>query len=343
MLCAPREGACAMETAGRVSSTGAPLSPPALALPATTLLLLYAVLLLGGERLLNDPDTFLHIAAGNWIWAHGSVPRVDPFSASFAGTPWTAHEWLAELILAGAHALLGWGGVVLLAAAMVALAFAILAATAARSLAPLPGLALIGLSICLAAPHLAARPHVLALPILAFWAAALLRARAEVRPPSPALLPLMALWANLHAGFVFGLALAGAFAAEALLAAPDRARRIAALRGWGGFLAGAALLPLLNPHGIDLWLFPLRLLGQSFALDFVGEWHATDLSRVQALEIWLLALLALALATPLRLAPVRLLLLLGLAHLALRHARNAELLAMLAPLLLAAPIAAALP
>src|SRR5271168_3114869 len=71
---------------------------------------LYAILLLSGERLLNDPDTYWHIAAGNWIWAHGAVPTVDPFSSSLAGAPWTAHEWFAELILAGAYKMLGWTG-----------------------------------------------------------------------------------------------------------------------------------------------------------------------------------------------------------------------------------------
>ena len=30
--------------------------------------------------LLNDPDTYLHIAAGNWILAHGALPLNDPFS-----------------------------------------------------------------------------------------------------------------------------------------------------------------------------------------------------------------------------------------------------------------------
>jgi hypothetical protein len=56
----------------------------------------------------------------------------------------------------------------------------------------------------------------------------------------------------------------------------------------------------------------------------------------------LLALIALALTKPLRLAPMRLLLLLGLIHMSLQHMRHEMLLAVVAPMLLARPIAEAL-
>jgi hypothetical protein len=60
------------------------------------------------------------------------------------------------------------------------------------------------------------------------------------------------------------------------------------------------------------------------------------------LELWLLALLAFAFTIGLRVPPFRLLLLAGLVHMALSHIRNTELLALLAPLILAEPAAAAL-
>ncbi|HUK07334.1 MAG TPA: hypothetical protein VLX09_05650 [Stellaceae bacterium] len=311
--------------------------------PAGVLLFIYGVLLFAGERLLRDPDTFWHIAAGNWIWSHQGIPATDPFSFSMAGAPWTAHEWLAELILAGAYDALGWTGVVMITALAIAIAFAVLGEALLRVLSPLAALPLIGAAFYLAAGHLTARPHALALPILVLWAAALLKARREQCVPPLTLLPLMTLWANLHAGFVAGLGLAGLFAAEALLMAPSRAERLVQLRRWSLFVTGAALASLLNPHGLALWRFPLELMSNPFALSFVGEWHAPDFSRIQPVEIFLLALLALLARLRLRLPWTRLFLLLGLVHMALGHARNAELLALLTPLLLAEPIAAAWP
>src|ERR1700737_5665820 len=50
--------------------------------------------------LLNDPDTYLHIAAGRWMLAHAALPVHDPFSHSLAGAAWVPHEGRAELVLA---------------------------------------------------------------------------------------------------------------------------------------------------------------------------------------------------------------------------------------------------
>src|SRR5271170_6083240 len=63
-----------------------------------------------------DGDTSWHIAAGRWILAHRAVPPVDPFSFTFAGKPWVAHEWGAEVVLALAWLASGWSGVVLITA-----------------------------------------------------------------------------------------------------------------------------------------------------------------------------------------------------------------------------------
>ena len=60
--------------------------------------------------LLLDGDTYWHLAAGRWIVEHGVVPSTDPFSHSMPEAPWTAHEWLSELVLHGVHRLGGWAG-----------------------------------------------------------------------------------------------------------------------------------------------------------------------------------------------------------------------------------------
>src|SRR5262245_28551789 len=52
--------------------------------------------LLSVTAIFNDGDTFWHLATGEWILRHGAVPTKDPFSYTFAGGPWQAHEWLAE-------------------------------------------------------------------------------------------------------------------------------------------------------------------------------------------------------------------------------------------------------
>src|SRR5580700_2177547 len=67
--------------------------------PALVALGIFALTLFA-PQVLNDGDTWSHLATGDWILAHGAVPSVDPFSFTMAGAPWSAHEWLAELLLA---------------------------------------------------------------------------------------------------------------------------------------------------------------------------------------------------------------------------------------------------
>jgi len=300
--------------------------------------LVFAVVL-WARAVLNDGDTWWHVEAGRVMLAQHAVLHTDPFSATFRGQPWPTHEWLSEVIFAGAHEVAGWSGVVLLTALAVGLAAWMLANEIGRRLSGLPHLCLLLLAFSLFAPHLLVRPHILALPVMVAWAAELLRARDEDRAPRWAFLPLMALWANLHGGFMFGLALIGPFALEALVAAPPGRRAAVALR-WAGFGLAALAIALATPHGLAGVLFPFKLSGM-WANSQIGEWRAADFSRLTPLAVCLLAGLFVALTRPVRLEPLRAALLVGLVYASLVHNRHEQLLAVVGGLMLAAPLARA--
>src|SRR5438046_1918514 len=109
-------------------------------LPLLLGLLAFGRLLSERLAMLNDPDTYLHIAAGRWILAHGALPTHDPFSHSLPGADWLVSEWLAEILLALIFDRAGWGGIILLTAASVAVAVALLTHFLLRRLEPLPAL-----------------------------------------------------------------------------------------------------------------------------------------------------------------------------------------------------------
>jgi hypothetical protein len=285
--------------------------------------------------LLNDPDTYLHIAAGRWLLAHGALPSPDPFSHSMAGAPWVAHEWLAEAILAAAYDGLGWSGVVLLTACCFAAALGLLTRRLLPHLGALPSLIAAGLGASLVLPHLLARPHILALPLLVIWSAALLDARDRGEAPPWRVLPVMTLWANLHGGFMVGLALAAFAGAEAVLDRREGRSPWSEAGRWGGFVLLAALAALLTPNGVAGFLLPFRIIGMSTLQDSFGEWMSPDFHHFQPLEAWLLALLLVGFSLGLKLPPMRLLLLLGFVHLALAQGRQGELLGLIAPLAIA--------
>lgn len=308
-----------------------------------SLLLLVGLLAFGrllAERmaLLNDPDTYLHIAAGSWMLRHGALPLSDPFSHSLAGAPWVASEWLAEIVLALAYDHFGWSGVILLAAAGAAIAMMLLAHFLLRRLEPLPALIAAVAAAALLQPHILARPHVLALPCLVAWCGLLLAARDADRPPPFAALPIMALWANLHGSFLFGLALAGFLGVEAALwPPPGRSRPAEALR-WGAFVAAALAAALVTPWGVAHIVQPIRLTLMPTLQATFAEWLSPDFTKSPALEMWMLGLIFIGYATGLRLPLARLVLLLGLVHMTLQHARHGDLLAIVAPLAVAAPL-----
>jgi len=294
----------------------------------------YLPLLFAARAVLGDPDTYWHIAVGRWMIAHRAVPRVDVFSFSMPDAPFTPPEWLAEIGIACLYDHFGWAALVAATALSVAAALMILLQALLRSLAPVQALIATVLATLLALPHLLARPHVLTMPILVWWASELVAARGEDRAPPLWLVPVMTLWANLHSSYIFGLGVAALLAGEALLAAQDWGARRGALRGWGRFILLSVGAALITPFGLDGLLLPIDLATMS-ALGLINEWQSLNFQQFQPLEVWLMAFLLAALSGGWRLPPTRLLMLLLLLHMALRHGRYAELLGFVAPLLLA--------
>ncbi len=287
------------------------------------------------RALLNDPDTYLHIAAGRWMLAHAALPVHDPFSHSLAGDAWVPHEWLAELVLAYVYAAAGWSGLVLVTAAAFALSLALLTRFLLRYAEPFSALIAVMLGGALVLGHLLVRPHLLALPLLVLWAGALFAARDDAKSPPIWLLPVMTLWANLHGSFMFGLGLACFLGVEAVLAP---GRRCVEGRRWGMFALLAAAAALITPNGLAGFLEPLQLIAMPALQASFGEWQSPNFQEFQPLEIWLLGIIGLGFSTGAKLPLPRLLLLLALCHMALSHVRHAELLGLVGPLVVAASL-----
>lgn len=273
---------------------------------------------------LGDGDTLWHVAAGNWIIDHGRVPMVDPFSFSFAGQPWHVHEWLAEVLYALAWRAFGWAGVAALAGLMVALAAGLLHAFLRARISPVAALLALVLSFACLAPGMLARPHLMSLPLLVGWSWLLLNARAADRAPAPGWLLLIPLWANIHGSALFAAALAGFFAAEALVTRPADWRRT--LRLWTPFVAGALLGLLATPRGLEGVIFLVELTRMK-SLGLVVEWQPLDLARLSAAQVLFWAGLGSLLWWRVRLPWTRLALLALLVVMTLQHQRHQALLA----------------
>ncbi|MBC9881482.1 hypothetical protein G8O24_29590 [Bradyrhizobium sp. INPA01-394B] len=297
----------------------------------------FLLLLVSGDSLLHDPDTLWQIKVGQWILDHRTVPWTDLYSLTRQNEVWLSTSWLSQVLFATTFAWWGWAGPVVLTAAAIAVAMALLLAFLQRHLDLPYALVFCLLAMTLAAPHLLARPHVLALPVMVAWSGALMDAADRGRAPSFLLLPLMALWANLHGGFVLGLALVGAIGLEALWRA-DAPRRLTLAMQWAAFGLGALAASCCTPYGIDTLLGAARILSLGKSFSVIAEWRPADFSAFSPFAGALLGLLGLALMRGLTLSPPRVLLILSTTWMALAHVRSIESFGVLVPLVLAQPL-----
>lgn len=301
----------------------------------------YALFLVAGNRLLIDPDTLWQITVGQGILDQRAVPHSDIYSFTMRGQPWISTQWLAQVLYAASYDFAGWGGPVVLAASAIASTFALFARELHRRLGDGATLVFFAAALALMVSHLLARPHVLAMPVMVAWAGGLVAAMDRRAAPSFWLLPLIALWANLHGGFVLGLALIAPLGIDAVVNS-EAAKQKALLLRWVAFGVAALAASCLTPYGWNALLASRKILELGAALPLILEWRAADFSSLGNFEICLLAAFGLALYRGLSLPPLRIAMLLGLLHMALSQGRNVEILALLAPLILARPLAAQL-
>jgi len=237
-------------------------------------------------------DLAYQLRAGADILATGSIPSVDTWTFTVAGTPWVDQQWGAQVLLAAVYQAAGWTGLALLRAALVAVAFGLLQATLrAMGCAQRPAALLALGAFVVAAPALALRAQLFA--IVLFVLALYVIAGRRAHPRRLWFLPLIAVvWANVHGTFPILLVVVGLgwldelvrrrLAAAALRAAPKgfqpppdpgAAARLFGSTGIAILGAASALATLLNPFGVEAWWYVVRLARNPEISQGISEWQ----------------------------------------------------------------------
>ncbi|MBZ5584473.1 MAG: hypothetical protein LAQ30_20120 [Acidobacteriia bacterium] len=305
----------------------------------------------GVKLLLADGDTGWHIRTGDWILAHGAVPRQDIFSFSKPGQPWYAWEWLTDVIWAGLHKCGGLALVTLASMLLISISFTIVFYAARRKSNPIVALAVTMVAAACSSLHWLARPHLFTLLFLAVFCAVLERVRSGQeragRIPYLALLPLaMVAWTNLHGGWFVGIVTVGAYGAGELAkmaAAPARAERLAAGRRAAKYLACAVACgcaTLVNPYSYHLHAHVARYLKDPYLAAHIIEFFPLNFHHPMGLFFELLLVLG-AMAAFWHLAQGRFIepiVILGWGHTALFAARNMPIFAIASAPFIAAAV-----
>lgn len=241
-------------------------------------------------------DLAYQLRVGADILAGHGIPTVDTWTFTVSGTPWLDQQWGAQVILAAVYQAAGWTGLAILRAALVGLTFGLtfaalriswsVASTRAggssiASSARTATLLVLG-SFAVAAPALALRPQLFAIPL--FAATVLILAERAAHPRRLWLIPLFAImWANLHGSFPLVVVLVAlAWVDEvALLRMPVPAgharatlpRRLLGSTGLALIGAFSALATLVTPFGIDAWRYIENLARNPEITSAVSEWR----------------------------------------------------------------------
>jgi hypothetical protein len=229
----------------------------------------------------NDPDLWLNLRLGDWILTHGTVPSQDIFSAPMMGKPWIVYHWLFAVLSERLFEVWGLRGIMALTSLLSLAATAALMAILLRYTSTVRAIALAGVAHIAMLPLGAPRSWLFTIFFFTVELWFLLQACERGKPAWLApVVPMVALWANIHIQFVYGLGLIGLFAiSESLPAASewplptDGPKRINGLWLWVLLLA-SSVATLANPYGWRLYTVVLEYAHERAPLAVIQERQA---------------------------------------------------------------------
>lgn len=208
-------------------------------------------------RQLSDPDLWGHVLWGRDLLAHGSLPPNNIYSYSAPDFRWLHHEWLSEVLMGAIFDRFGPFGLKLLKFLCTAgtISFVVLAESETAAPAGVQALILLVASLIFV-PSMQFRPQIFDFLFLSAIVAMLYRHNRRGSAPLWLVIPIMAIWCNLHGGFFIGLVAMGVYGAA--LVVTDWLSGHGIRRGLGIIVitasaAASTLCTLLIPPARDNW------------------------------------------------------------------------------------------
>ena len=256
---------------------------------------------MGWSGLLADADAGWHIRTGEYILDNHTVPYQDLYSFSKPGAPWYAWEWLSDVIYAGLHRAAGLKGVVLMAALLLAgFSTTLVRRMTARGTHLFIAMLVALLGVGCSTIHFLARPHIFTLLLMSIsvWMIEMDRQRPSRR--IWLLVPLTAVWTNLHGGFLALIAVLGLTAVgTALEVHLGSGRTIRDAVRYAKLTVACALASLVNPYGWNLHVHVGEYLQSTWIKNMVQEFQSPSFRSESMMQFEALMLVGLLVAAAL--------------------------------------------
>ncbi len=252
----------------------------------TAYVILWLLVLAMATRIAIDTDVWWHLRSGQYMLQTRQFIYNDPFSHTFFGVARVDYSWLAQLILYGIWSVGGMAGLSLYTALLATLGLLL---TDARCTGGVYLRAfLIVLAAATAAVFWSPRPQMLSFVLTALLLLVLHRYQHGRAHHLWWALPVMLLWANMHAAYIMGLLVLGLTLAGHILnrltgAGGDVSLSWPQIRHLALVSLLALLAVLINPNGYRLLLVPLQTVSIGALQAFIAEWQAPNFHQP---DIW---------------------------------------------------------
>jgi hypothetical protein len=250
-----------------------------LSLPRLLAAIVFIAIFTMAVRAPADSDTWWHLRSGQYIVETRSIPTTDPFSHTREGQPWIDHGWLAQVFWYALYAAGGWAGLSLGLAAVVTISFGLI-----WQIVPgnqyVRAFSLV-LGAITSAIIWAVRPQMISFLLAALILFLLERYKRGGRRWIYALPLVILLWANVHGGYAIAFMIMAVYIAGETL---DHltGHQDDPILSWRqiSVLVALALISFfvvaINPHGWEMWAYPLRTVGIGALRDYIQEWRSPD-------------------------------------------------------------------
>ncbi len=257
-----------------------------------------------------DPDLFWHLKTGELMWQYKIIPQTDWYSYTMSDFPWINHEWLTEIAMFKIKNVFGWLGLSCFFAFIIIFIFAWLVPKMSinpeTKKYPFYASIILGfLGAVVSSLIFGIRPQVLSLLGIALIFYIIKKYQADNKSKIIYCLPvLFLLWANMHAGFILGLALLAIYLAlDKNLSRPARQRpdadwvklyRPLPPKSWKklSWLALlSAITTFINPYGAKIYLEIFRTFSDTYGRNNIVEWLSPNFHNLEGIMFGLYLIL----------------------------------------------------
>jgi hypothetical protein len=230
-------------------------------------------------RMPVDQDIWWHLKSGQATLQMGHPLTADIFSFTKAGESWTNHSWLAQVGLFLLYQMGHFYALTLFVAFMAAISF-VLIFLQMNGPVLVKAFALI-LGAIVASSAWVARPELFSFLFTAAVSSILFRFKWKKVDQIWWLVPIMAVWSNLHGGYVIGFILilcmlTGEIINHLLGFRNDVTLPYPKIFKLLLILGVSSLAVLINPNGINTWLIPFQTVSVGALQKFIEEWASPD-------------------------------------------------------------------